>query len=61
MNKPAQIWTDEKLLEAAIGELLAHGGNEADIAILRAEFQKANKDNKRIQSEQLEITDCIPS
>ena len=54
------FWTDEKLLEAAISELLAHGGNKADIALLRAEFDRASKTNKQIESGQIEVTD-IPS
>jgi hypothetical protein len=62
MIKPAAIfWTDEKLLEAAIAELLVHGGNKADIDLLRAEFDKANKTNKQTELEQIEISGEIPS
>jgi hypothetical protein len=67
MNKPAAIfWTDEKLLEAAIGELLAHGGNKADIDLLRAEFQKANiqkanKSNNQAEPTQIEISGDVPA
>jgi hypothetical protein len=55
------FWTDEKLLEAAISELLAHGGNKADIALLRAEFQKVNKSNNQAEPTQTEIGGDIPS
>jgi hypothetical protein len=56
----AEYWTAEKLQEAAITELLQHGGNKADIALLRAEFDRASKTNKQIESGQIEVTD-IPS
>ena len=62
MTKPARIfWTDEKLLKAAINELLAHGGNEADVSLLREQFQSVNKTNNPDQPAQTEITGDIPA
>jgi hypothetical protein len=44
IDKPASFWTDEKLLTAAIGELISHGGNQRDLDVMRAEFVKRRYD-----------------
>ena len=41
--------------------LIRHGGNKADLDLLRTEFQKANKNNNQAEPTQVEITDRIPS
>jgi len=35
-----KFWTDEMLQDAAIGELLKHGGNRDDLSRLREYFRK---------------------
>ena len=45
-SKTAEIfWTDERLRQMAISELLAHGGNSDDLIRLREHFQKIDENN----------------
>ena len=54
-SKPAEIfWTDERLRQMAISELLAHGGNSEDLIRLREQFKKADGNNQA-KSSQMEI------
>ena len=49
MDRRAEIWTAERLEQAAIDELLRHGGNKRDAALLRQQFrQQADEEIKLI-------------
>jgi len=45
MTKPAKFWNSEHLQQAAISELLRHGGNKRDLDLLRQQFRKADENN----------------
>jgi hypothetical protein len=36
-----EAWTTERLQQAAVDELIQHGGNQRDVQQLQAELQKA--------------------
>jgi hypothetical protein len=54
--KPPETWTPERLEQAAISELLRHGGNKSDLKQLQAEFQKARENNNSLQPAQIEMS-----
>jgi hypothetical protein len=40
-SKPQEIWTAERLQQAALEELARHGGSQDDLRRLREHFRKA--------------------
>jgi hypothetical protein len=55
MTKPTEIWNSERLEQAMLNEAASHGSNKHQLDLLRAEFQKANKDNKQIEPERSKL------
>jgi hypothetical protein len=51
MNKPPEIWTAERLQEAAISELLKHGGSESDVRQLLQHFKAAEPESQQPTAE----------
>jgi hypothetical protein len=55
MSKSTEIfWTEDRLRQMAINELLAHGGNSDDLIRLRQHFKKADENNQA-QAPNIEI------